>query len=99
MEHGLFDLIEDSGLVDSQTFEALESKIGEVLDRMKTVQAEKLELQSQLETLRTQYDDAARRVDELTRECDMLKQNQRNLGQEELIRSKISALLAKLETA
>ncbi len=99
MEDGLFDLIEDTGLVDSKSFEALESKIGDVLDRLKTVQVEKLELQRQLEVVQAQYEEAARQVDELTRERDVLKRNQRNVEQEELIRSKISALLAKLETA
>ncbi|HEY3294463.1 MAG TPA: hypothetical protein VGL38_03405 [bacterium] len=99
MENGLFDLIEDTGLVDSQTFEALENKISQIVDRLQTVQAEKLELQKQLDAVQSQYEDAARHVEELTRERDALARNQRNFEQEELIRTKISALLTKLETA
>jgi len=99
MENELFDLIEDKGLVDSDAFEALEEKITQVVDRLQTVQGEKLELQRQLEEMRTQYEEASRQVEELTREREALKRNQRNTEQEELIRSKISALLAKLETA
>lgn len=99
MENELFDLIEDTGVVDSEAFEALEEKITQVVDRLKTVQGEKLELQKQLDVMRAQCEEAARQVEELTREREALKRNQRNTEQEELIRSKISALLAKLETA
>jgi hypothetical protein len=38
-------------------------------------------------------------LDEIAKERDSLKRNQRDLEQEELIRSKITALLAKLEAA
>ena len=99
MEAELFDLTEDNGPLDSQSFEVLEDKISLIVDRLKTVQVEKLELQQQLEVMRAKYEEAARQLDELTRERDTLKRNQRNLEQEELIRSKITALLAKLETA
>ena len=85
--------------MDSKSFEILEGKIIQVLDRLKTVQAEKLELQKQFEDLQARFEQAARQVEELTREREALKLNQRNVEQEELIRSKISALLAKLETA
>jgi FtsZ-binding cell division protein ZapB len=99
MEQGFFDSIEDPGLVDSRSFEVLEGKIIQVLDRLKTAQAEKLELQKQFDDLQARYEEASRQVEDLIREREALKLNQRNVEQEELIRSKISALLAKLETA
>jgi hypothetical protein len=42
---------------------------------------------------------AASRIEELTRESETLKRNQRDVKQDELIRSKITALLAKLDSA
>jgi FtsZ-binding cell division protein ZapB len=99
MEQGFFDSIEDASLVDSRSFEVLEHKIIEVLDRLKTVQEEKADLQRQFDALKAQYDESAQQVEDLTREREVLQRNQRNVEQEELIRSKISALLAKLETA
>jgi FtsZ-binding cell division protein ZapB len=99
MNDGLFDLVEETSRVDTQSFEALEAKINQVLDRLKDLQAEKLELARKLDILQGRFDEASQQVDELTREREMLKRNQRDTAQEELIRSKIAALLTKLETA
>jgi FtsZ-binding cell division protein ZapB len=99
MGNGLFDLAEDPRPMDSKSFETLEVKIVQVLDRLQSVQTERAELQRQVEQLQLKYEDAAKQVEDLTRECDLLKRNQRDVEQEELIRSKINALLAKLEAA
>ena len=85
--------------MDSLPFEALETKINLVLDRLKTLQSEKAELQKQAETWQSRYEEAAGQLEELTRERDALMQNQRDPQQEELIREKIAALLTKLEAA
>ncbi len=85
--------------MDSLPFEALETKINLVLDRLKTLQTEKNELQKQVEIWQSRCQEAEERLDELTRERDALAQNQRNPEQEELIRTRITALLAKLEAA
>ncbi len=85
--------------MDPKSLETLESKISLVLEKVHTLQTEKLELERLVDELQSRYDDAARQVEELTREREVLSRNQRNVEQEELIRSKISALLAKLETA
>jgi FtsZ-binding cell division protein ZapB len=99
MGNGFFDLAEESRPVDTQSFDALEVKIMEVLDRLKVLQDEKAELQKQVQSLQERYDDAARQVAELSQEREVLKRNQRDTEAEELIRSKISTLLAKLESA
>lgn len=99
MTNGLFDFAEGSPPVNAEPFDALETKINEVLERLTSLQAEKVELQRQVEQLRTRHEEAARQVEELTRERDALKRNQRDTTQEALIRSKIAALLAKLESA
>jgi FtsZ-binding cell division protein ZapB len=99
MGNGFFDLAEEARTVDAQPFETLEVKIIEVLERLKTLQIEKSELQKQLEVLQGRYEEAAQQVAELTQEREILRRNQRDTEQEELIRTKISALLAKLESA
>ncbi|MBU0509622.1 hypothetical protein KKH27_12415 [bacterium] len=78
-------------------FEALETKVNLVLERLRVLQSEKADLQKQAEVWRERYEEAASKTEELTRECDALRHNQRDPDQEELIRSKIAALLARLE--
>jgi len=97
MTGSLFDLTEDT--VGDDSFEALEAKINEVVDRLTVLNAEKTELAKHVELWRSRYEEAARQIDELKTERDMLRGNQRDTQQEELIRSKIAALLTKLETA
>jgi len=86
-------------LIDTQPIEALELKIVLVLERLTTLQAERNELQRQVTTWQSRCEETARQMDEISRERDALKRNQRNLEQEELVRAKITALLAKLEAA
>lgn len=99
MTNDLFDSIKDDGVTEFSSFDTLETKIAQVLERIKALQAEKLELEKQARACQSKYDDAVRQIDELTRERDELRLNQKDPQQDELIRSKISALLAKLETA
>jgi FtsZ-binding cell division protein ZapB len=94
-----FEVRKDIALVDTKPFEVLEEKINQVLIRLETLQVEKKELEDQVLKLRTQYEEAAQKLDEVTRERDDLRDNQRDTEQEEIIRSKITALLAKLETS
>ena len=99
MSTGLFEQAEESAPVDPKSLETLELKISQVLERVKSLQSEKLELQKQVADLQSRWESAAQQVEQLTRECDVLKRNQRDVKQDELIRSKITALLAKLDSA
>jgi FtsZ-binding cell division protein ZapB len=99
MSNGLFELTEESSPVDPKSLETLELKISQVLERIQSLQAEKLELQKQVADLQSRWEGAAQQVEQLTRECEVLKRNQRDVKQDELIRSKITALLAKLDSA
>ena len=86
-------------MIDTKPLEALESKITQILERVQKLQVERNELQSQFAALQTQCDETTRQLEEVARERDTLKRNQRDVEQEELIRTKITALLAKLEAA
>jgi FtsZ-binding cell division protein ZapB len=99
MTRNLFDLAEETDPLETKSFEALEDKITQVLERLKTLQAEKQELQRLMEMTQGRLDEAESKIEELTRERDALQQNQRDPGQEELIKSKIAALLSRLEAA
>jgi FtsZ-binding cell division protein ZapB len=99
MTSTLFDITKDTVQVDARSFETLEAKINDVLERLGTLQAEKQELQRQVDIWRGRSEEAERKIEELTREKDALKLNQRDTEQDELIRSKIEALLSKLEAA
>jgi len=99
MTNSFFDSENNSALVDPKSLETLELRISQILDKLKILQDEKLELQKQVATLQTRYNEAVAKADELSRECESLKHNQRDVKQEELIRSKIAALLTKLEGA
>jgi FtsZ-binding cell division protein ZapB len=99
MSDGFFELTQDSAPVDPKSLETLELKISQVLERVQMLQSEKQELQKQVAGLQSRYDEAAQQVEQLTRECEVLKRNQRDVKQDELIRSKITALLAKLDSA
>ncbi|MCX6600877.1 MAG: hypothetical protein NT025_04875 [bacterium] len=99
MTDGFFELTEDSTPVDPKSLETLELKISQVLERVQMLQSEKQELQKQVADLHSRYDEAAQQVEQLTRECEVLRRNQRDVRQDEFIRSKITALLAKLDGA
>jgi predicted nuclease with TOPRIM domain len=85
--------------VDAKPFETLEAKVNLVLEKLKSAQAEKGELQKEVGDWRSKYEEAIEQLAETARERDRLLSNQRDSEQEELIKSKISALLAKLEAA
>jgi len=95
----LFDITKDTVQVDARSFETLETKINEVVERLGTLQVEKQELQRQVDMWRGRSEEAERKVEELACEKEALRLNQRDTEQEELIRSKIEALLSKLEAA
>jgi FtsZ-binding cell division protein ZapB len=99
MSDTLFEQQPRLTLIDTQPFEALEAKIAQVLERLTTLQAERNELQKQVTAWQSRSEETARQLDEISREREALKRNQRNPEQEELIRTKITALLAKLEAA
>lgn len=99
MTNSFFDSENNSALVDPKSLETLELRISQILEKLKVLQNEKLELQKQVANLQTRYNEAAAKAEELSRECESLKHNQRDVKQEELIRSKITALLTKLEGA
>ena len=86
-------------LIDTQPIDALETKIAQVLERLVTLQSERNELQKQISAWESRCEETARQLELVTRERDALKRNQRDPQQEELIRTKITALLAKLEAA
>ena len=86
-------------MTDTQPFEALEAKITQVLERLKALHTERNELQKQVTAWQSRCEEAKRQLDEVSRERDSLRHNQRDHEQEELIRTKIAALLAKLEAA
>ncbi|MBI5059026.1 hypothetical protein HZB60_04495 [candidate division KSB1 bacterium] len=85
--------------MDAKPFETLEAKINLVLERLKASQTEKGALQEEVSLWKSRYEEAVKQLEELTRERDSLQKNQRDPATEELIRTKISALLAKLEAA
>ena len=64
-----------------------------------TLQSERNELQKQISAWESRCEETASQLELVTRERDALKRNQRDPQQEELIRTKITALLAKLEAA
>jgi FtsZ-binding cell division protein ZapB len=85
--------------VDTKPFEVLEEKINKILSRLETLQIEKKELESQAQNWQARYEEIAEQLEQVTHERDELKSNQRDVEQEEIIRSKITALLAKLEAS
>ncbi len=99
MSDTLFEQQPRLTLFDTQPIEALEAKIAQVLERLGSLQAERNELQKQVSAWQTRYEETSHQLDEIRQEREVLKRNQRNTEQEELIRSKITALLAKLEAA
>ncbi len=85
--------------MDIQTLDALDQKIARLLTKLTELQTENKKISSELNTLRQQHDVTAKELDDTKRKCDKLSENQRDVQTEELIRTRISALLEKLETA
>jgi chorismate mutase len=86
-------------LIDLTSIDVLESKIAQVLERLSSMQAERSDLLRQVTEWKSRYEETGRQLEEVSRERDTLKRNQRDPEQEELVRTKITALLAKLEAA
>ena len=85
--------------MDIQTLDALDQKIARLLTKLTELQTENKKMSSELNTLRQQHDVTVKELDDTKRKCDKLSENQRDVQTEELIRTRISALLEKLETA
>jgi FtsZ-binding cell division protein ZapB len=85
--------------MDIKAFEALETKINRVLDRVRVLQDEKQQLQRKISELESRHFETVRELETARHERDSLVQNQRNPEHEEMIRTKITALLEKLEAA
>ncbi len=85
--------------MDIQTLDALDQKIARLLTKLSQLQDENKKISGELNTLRQQHEQSAKELDEMRRRCEALQDNQRDPQKEELIRTRISALLEKLETA
>ena len=82
-----------------QAHDAIEQEIARLLDKMAELQDENRRVSGELATLRSEFTQSQKDLDESRRKCDSLLENQRDPQKEELIRTRISALLEKLEAA
>lgn len=85
--------------MDIQTLDALDQKIARLLTKLTELQTENRKITGELNTLRQQHDVAVKELDDTKRKCEKLSENQRDPQTEEIIRTRISALLEKLEAA
>ncbi|MCB1061053.1 MAG: cell division protein ZapB [Calditrichaeota bacterium] len=85
--------------MDIQTLDALDQKIARLLSKLTELQEENHKMSGELNTLRQQQAQATKDLEESRRRCETLEENQRDPQKEELIRTRISALLEKLEAA
>lgn len=85
--------------MDIQTLDALDRKISLLLTKLTELQTENRKMSSDLATLRQEHDLSVKELDESRRQCESLLENQRDPQTEELVRTRITALLEKLETA
>ena len=84
--------------MDLESFEILEKKIGKILQKVDSLKTEKGELQERYNDLQSRYTQVARELEETREQRDSMKANLRDPEQEALIRSKITALLDKIES-
>ena len=84
--------------MDLESFEILEKKIGKILQKVDTLKTEKGELQERYNDLQSRYTQVTRELEETREQRDSMKANLRDPEQEALIRSKITALLDKIES-
>jgi chromosome segregation ATPase len=85
--------------MDIQTLDALDQKIARLLTKLTELQDENRKITGELTTLRQQQAQTVKDLEESRRKCETLEENQRDPQKEELIRTRISALLEKLEAA
>ncbi|MBK6766815.1 MAG: cell division protein ZapB [bacterium] len=85
--------------MDIQTFDALDQKISRLLSKLTELQTQNQSLESEVAKLRSQHAVSTTELETLRRKCAALEENQRDPQREELIRSRIAALLDKLEVA
>lgn len=85
--------------MDIQTLDALDQKIARLLTKLTELQDENRKITGELNTLRQEHVQSVKDLEETRRRCTALEDNQRDPQKEELIRTRISALLEKLEAA
>lgn len=85
--------------MDIQTLDALDQKIARLLGKLTELQEENRRVAGELSTLRADQVQAQKDLEEARKRCEALEENQRDPQKEELIRTRISALLEKLEAA
>jgi chromosome segregation ATPase len=85
--------------MDIRSLDALDEKIGRLLQKLETMQDDRARLEREVNELSDRYTNAMKELDTARKRTADLEENQRDPGQEELIRSKIAALLSKLEAA
>lgn len=85
--------------MDIRSLDALDEKIGRLLQKLETMQDDRARLEREVTELSDRYANAMKELDTARKRAAELEENQRDVGQEELIRSKIAALLSKLEAA
>ncbi len=85
--------------MDIQTLDALDQKIARLLKKLSELQEQNRSISGELNTLRQQHEKSTKELEEYRNQCETLRENQRDPQKEELIRTRISALLEKLEAA
>ncbi|MCC6476778.1 hypothetical protein IT157_06940 [bacterium] len=85
--------------MDIRSLDALDEKIGRLLRKLESMQEDRARLEREIGELAERHADAMKELDSARKRAAELEENQRDPGQEELIRSKIAALLSKLEAA
>jgi len=85
--------------MDIQTLDALDQKIGKLLGKLAELQDENRRVTGELNTLRADFAQSQKDLEDAKKRCDSLLENQRDLSKEEQIKTRISALLEKLEAA
>ena len=88
--------------MDTSPLEALEAKVGRVVERISTLQAENDELKKTNQDLDSRCHELQKELKESKRslkvlEAEQSKWNEGNKEKEDQIRSKVSSLLEKLE--
>ena len=84
--------------MDLESFEILEQKIGKILQKVEILKEEKGELQERYNERQSRNAELTRELEEIREKRDTMKDNQRDKEQEALIRTKITALLEKIES-
>jgi predicted nuclease with TOPRIM domain len=85
--------------VDTQALDVLEQKVGQILERLKSLRTENDELRNAVQQWEARYQEISTKLEDITRERDELAGNQRDTAKEERVRHKVTELLSRLEAA